>query len=134
MASPRQKTKKKPHVAYAFACQDVLLTLPREQVATTRLLTRRKRVLPEGYDEAIKIFEEKLHALTEGERLTPELWFGKGNVKKRADLKATAAVLLSFGVSAYPVPADQEAAARALAAPGGGAKTENDVAAGPSAP
>ena len=42
---------------------------------------------------------------------------GKGRAKDQADLVAAAAVLLSFGVSAYPVPADQEAAARALAGP-----------------
>jgi hypothetical protein len=132
MARSGKKTQKKPQVVHAFACHDVLLTLPREQVATTKVLTRKKRVLPDGYDEAVKIFEEKLHLLTEGETLTPELWFGKGNVKKQADLKAAAAVLLSFGVSAYPVPAEQEAAARALADPVPDAKNESPEEPDPS--
>lgn len=132
MARSGKKTQKKPQVVHAFACHDVLLTISREQVATTKVLTRKKRILPDGYDEAIKIFEEKLTALASGGGLTPEIWFGKGNLKKQADLKAAAAVLLSFGVSAYPVPAEQEAAARALAAPAEDAKNESHEAPAPA--
>jgi hypothetical protein len=132
MAKPSKKPRKKTSLVHAFACGEVLLTLPREQVAKTEMMTRKKRVLPNGYDEAIKTFEEKLSAFTTGETLTPDLWFRKGNVKKQADLKAAATVLLAFGVSAYPVPADQEAAARALAAPAGDAKTESDATPEPS--
>jgi hypothetical protein len=109
--------KKKPVLVHAFSCHDLLLTIPRGDLAKTEFLTRRKRVLPNGYDEAIAKFETELTALTGGATLTPETWGGKGNLKKQANLKAAAAVLLTFGVSHYPVPETQEAQARALGKP-----------------
>jgi len=117
---------KKPQLVHGFICHDLMLTLPREEVARTKILTRKKRVLPDGFDEAVRIFEEKLNALTEGAALTQETWGGKKNLKKQSDLKATAAVLLSFGVSRYPVTPEEEAAARALADPDGHAKNESE--------
>lgn len=109
--------KKKPLIVHAFNCHDLLLTIPRGDLARTEFLTRRKRILPDGYDEAIAKFETELHALTDGAPLTPETWGGKGNLKKQANLKAAAAVLMTFGVSHYPVPDTQAALARALAPP-----------------
>lgn len=132
MFGSKKKTSKKIKHVQVFSCHEVLLTLPREVVARTKVLTRNKRVLPDGYDEAIKMFEKNLNALASGERLTPGIWFGRGTLKTQADLKAAAAVLLSFGISSYPVPADQEAAARALAIPVTDAKTESDTTPEPS--
>ena len=111
--SKQRKTTKKPDPV--FTCHGMRMPIDREIMARTEVLTRKKRVLPNGYDEAIKTFEEKLHLLSETGVLTPEAWVGKGKLKAQGGLKAAAAVLLSFGVSNFPVPPEQEAAARALA-------------------
>lgn len=133
MAKARRKpTRKKTQVVHLFTCHEVQLTIPREQAAQTRALSKKKVVLPEAYDEAIKTFEEKLKPLAGDEPLTPEIWFGKGTVTKQGGLKAAAAVLLAFGVSAYPVPPEQEAAARALAAQADNAKNDSKAVASPS--
>jgi hypothetical protein len=115
-----RKVKGKPEkklMVHGFRCQDLLLAVPREIAARVAALTAKKRTRPDAYDEAIAKFEAELATLTGGAPLTAETWGGKGRAKDQADLVAAAAVLLSFGVSAYPVPADQEAAARALAGP-----------------
>lgn len=131
MATTRKKTaRKKIQAVHLFTCHEVQLTIPREQAAQTRALSKRKIVLPDAYDEAIKTFEEKLKPIAGDDPLTPEVWFGKGTVTKQGGLKAAAAVLLAFGVSAYPVPPEQEAAARALAAgPEYGKNESEDVTA-----
>lgn len=121
-----RKNKRKPDskvLVHAFFCQDLTLTVPREIAARVRTLTAKKRVLPDGYDEAVRKFEEELSDLTGGAPLSPETWGGKSRLKQQADLVSAAAVLLSFGVSRYPVPPEEEAFARALAQPGQGAET-----------
>ena len=104
-------------MVHAFRCQELILTVPREIAARVATLTARKRTKPEAYAEAVAKFEAELAALTGGAPLSKETWGGKGRAKDQADLVAAAAVLLSFGVSAYPVPEGQESAARALATP-----------------
>jgi len=107
--------KKKPVLVYVLACNGLLLTIPRGEYAKTEFFTRKKRTHPEGFDEAVLKFETELKALTGGEPLTPETWGGKGKLRAQANVKAAAAVLLTFGVSAYPVPEEQETQARAMA-------------------
>ncbi len=108
------KPEKKPMV-HPFRCQGLTLAVPREIAARVNVLTARKRVLPDGYDAAIEKFEEELRDLTGGDPLTPETWGGKSRVRKQADLTAAAAVLLSFGLTGYPVVPEEETRARALA-------------------
>jgi hypothetical protein len=110
--------KPKTTIVHVLNCNGVLLTVPRGEYAKTEFLTRKKRVLPTGFDEAVAKFETELAALTDGEPLTPDTWGGKGKLRLQANLKAAAAVLMTFGVSEFPVPADQEARARALAGQG----------------
>ncbi len=113
MRKPKGNPEKKMMV-HAFRCQDLLLAVPREIAARVATLTARKRTRPDAYDEAVAKFESELATLTGGAPLTAETWGGKKRARDQADLVAAAAVLLSFGISAYPVPAEQEAAARAL--------------------
>ena len=132
MAKARRKpTRKKTQVVHLFTCHEVQLTIPREQAAQTRALSKKKVVLPEAYDEAVKTFEEKLRALAGDEPLTAEIWFAKGTLTRQGGLKAAAAVLLAFGVSAYPVPPEQEAAARALAVQADSAKKYSEAVSSP---
>jgi len=110
--------KPKTVILHVLNCNGVLLTVPRGEYAKTEFLTRKKRVLPNGFEEAVAKFHKELAALTGGEPLTPETWGGKGKLRLQANVKAAAAVLMTFGVSEFPVPADQEARARALAGQG----------------
>lgn len=116
MRKPKRKSESKVMV-HGFRCQELILAVPREIAARVSALTARKRTRPDAYDEAITKFEGELAVLTGGAPLSAETWGGKGRAKDRADLVAAAAVLLSFGVSEYPVPEAQEQAARALVIP-----------------
>lgn len=114
----KPKSKAPPTIQVGvFHCAGVAFPIPREQLAKTEFLTRKKRLQPEAYDEAILKFETEVSALTGGQPVTAEVWAANGSAIAKARVKATMAVLMSFGVTQFPVPADQEARARALATP-----------------
>jgi hypothetical protein len=106
----------KPSVA-GFICNGMAFPIPREQLARTEFLTRSKRRKPEAFDEAVRSFETEVTNLTGGDPLGPETWAGAKSISRQARVKASMAVLMSFGVTAWPVSPAEEAAARAMATP-----------------
>lgn len=99
-----------------FHCAAMSFPIPREQLSKTEFLTRKKRTQPGAFEEAVEKLETEIAALTGGKELTVETWASARSAMGQARVKASMAVLMSFGVTHYPVPADQEARARALAA------------------
>lgn len=99
-----------------FHSAEMSFPIPREQLARTEFLTRKKRTQPEAFDEAVKKLEEEIASLTGGKGLTEESWMASKSAIGQGRVKASMAVLMTFGVSQYPVPLDQEARARALSA------------------
>ena len=90
--------------------------IPQREVARIEIMTRVKRRHPKGYVEAVRNLEAEVAAVFGDQGLTAESWakakpIGKGRVM------AAMGILLTFGVSHFPVPEAEEAAARALANP-----------------
>lgn len=100
-----------------FSCNGMTFPIPREQLARTEFLTRGKRRKTEAFDEAVRGFEAEVAAITGGEPLTLESWIGAKSASRQARVKASMAVLMSFGVTAWPVSPEEEARARAMAGP-----------------
>jgi hypothetical protein len=100
-----------------FTCGGMSFPIPREQLARTEFLTRGKRRNPAAFDEAVRGFEAEVAALTGGGPLDVASWSGSGSLSRQARVKASMAVLMSFGVTAWPVSPEEEATARALADP-----------------
>lgn len=107
--------KKKPVMHHMFHYGDMALPIPRPEVAKTEVLTRKKRRHPDGFDEAVRKLEAEVTAMVGEQELTSESWISAKSKIGQARIKSAMAVLLTFGVSRYPVPAEEEAAARALA-------------------
>lgn len=118
MSLLKRKTQKKAPVTVQvgiFHIGGISFPIPREQLARTEFLTRKKRTQPEAYGEALLKLEEEIHALTAGNDLTAETWAASRAPMAKARVKASMAVLMSFGVTHYPVPLEQEERARSLA-------------------
>ncbi|MCE6959717.1 hypothetical protein LAZ40_11870 [Cereibacter sphaeroides] len=103
----------KPQVR-CFHMAGIEFPIPRELVVRTEVLTRGRRKLPQAFDEAVGQLESELVSVTGGAEVTPSLWLTVRSRIDQARVKAAMAVLLSFGVTSYPVSEEQEAAARAM--------------------
>ena len=112
---PRKKAENSNVTSQMFFHNEIGFPIPHAQCVATELMTRSLRKLPEAFGEAIEQLEKEITALTGGEALTLETWSKRGAVLKRARVKASMAVLLSFGVTHFPVPADEESGAPAMA-------------------
>jgi hypothetical protein len=109
------KKKPKKIQVHMFFYNGIGFAIPRGEAARVEILTRRKRKHPDGFSEAVKKLEDELTALIGDQQLTDESWIGSKSPMGQARVKAAMAVLLSFGISQYPIPKEQEEAARALA-------------------
>lgn len=115
----RKSEKKVPATIQVglFHVGGVTFPIPREQLARTEFLTRKKRTQADAYAEAVSKLETEIDGVTGGKPLTVETWAACKSSIAQARVKASMAVLMSFGVTHYPVPPEQEARARSFAEP-----------------
>lgn len=110
----KTKKKKKPGLFHMFHHGNLAFPIPQREVARTEILTRQKRRHSDGFDEAVSKLEAEISAMSGDDGLSVDSW-AKAKPIVKGRVLASMGILLTFGVSRYPVSDEEEAAARALA-------------------